>query len=160
MTKVKRSEFRTFLNTTPDSTATYSLIGEGVSSGEVSYNPETSEDVYIHEDSGNAEVESYKPSMAIEATAVNGDEVFEFIDQLRKDRAVLADAHTDIVNVWLYETPTDDSYPAEKQDVAIAIESFGGEGGQASKINYTIYFRGDPVKGMYDTVLGTFTPDS
>lgn len=158
MPKVKRSEFRTFIDKTPE-TSDWALIGEGVTSGEISYNPETSEEVYIHEDSGSTDVESYKPSMAIEAVAINGDDVFEFIDRLRKDRAVLSDAHTQIVNVWLYEEETGGEYPAELQDVAISIESFGGEGGESAKINYTIHFRGDPVSGTFNPSTLTWTPD-
>lgn len=147
--KVKRSQFLTFLDIDPGY-EDWALLGEGVTAGEVAYNPEISEETYIHEDSGNAEVEGYKPSMAIEATAINGDEVFEYIDGLRKNRAILDDAHTQIVNVWTYETDTSGAYPAELQDVAISIDTFGGEGGASNKINYTIHYRGDPVSGTFN----------
>lgn len=160
MSKVKRSQFKTFLNTTPSEvTDTWSLIGDGVTAGEISYNPQTSDEVYIHQDSGSVEVESYKPNMPIEAIAVNGDAVFEYIDSLRKARAVLDSAYTEIVNVWLYETPTSNEYPAEKQAVAISIESFGGDGGSSAKINYTINYRGDPVLGTFNPTTLVFTPN-
>lgn len=157
--KVKRSEFRTFIDVDPGY-EDWALIGEGVTTGEIAYNPEISEEVYIHEDSGSAEVERYAPNMPIEAVAMNGDDVFEFIDGLRKNRATLDDAHTQIVNVWMYETPEGTSYPAELQEVTISIDSFGGEGGASSKINYTIHYRGDPVSGDFDTSALTFTPDA
>jgi hypothetical protein len=51
----------------------------------------------------------------------------------------------------MYETPTTGAYPAEKQNVSIQMEDFGGEGGEAAKINFTINFQGDPI-------LGTFNP--
>lgn len=161
--KVKRSQFATFLNTTPSSTATYALVGDGISSSEISYNPQTEETNYIHQDSGVTEITAYNPSMAIEAVAITGDGVFDFVDGLRQSRAVLDECKTEIVNVWLYETATGEgaaaTYPAEKQEVYIAVESFGGEGGQPAKINYTIYFSGDPVAGDFNPTSKTFTED-
>lgn len=153
--KVKRSEFASFLYC--GSTAGYNLIGDGVTSAEVGYNPATEETVYIHQDSGTTEVTSYKPSMAIEATAIEGDGVFEYVDSLRKARSLLDSAKTNVVNVWLYESPTGSDYPAEKQDCYIAVDSFGGEGGQAAKINYTIYFAGDPVIGLFNPSTKAWT---
>jgi hypothetical protein len=155
-TTVKRSEFKTFLNTGTLVTPVWSLIGDGVTAGSIAYNPQTAEEVYIHQDSGSTQIESYKPTMAIEATAKNGDAAFEFIDNLRKTRAVLSSAETEIVNVWLYETPTTGAYPAEKQSVAIQIDEFGGEGGQSAKINYTINFLGDPVVGTFNPTTSAF----
>jgi hypothetical protein len=158
-TTIKRSKFRTFLNTTPSSTATYELIGDGVTSAEIAYNPKTTEEMYIHEDTGTTVVEGYAPTMPIEAVAKNGDDVFEYIDGLRKARAILDDAVTDVVNVWLYEAPTSGEYPAEKQGVSIQIDSFGGDGGASAKINYTINYQGDAVLGTFNPTSGVFTPN-
>ena len=155
--KVKRSQFRTFIDVDPGY-QDWALIGDGVTAGEIAYNPEVSEETYIHEDSGSAEVEGYKPNMAIEANAINGDDVFEYIDSLRKARAILDDAHTQIVNVWMYETEESGAYPAELQDVTISIDSFGGDGGASNKINYTIHYRGDPTEGTFNPTELTFTP--
>jgi hypothetical protein len=141
----------------PTSTAAYSLLGIGVTSGKIDYGAETSDETYINEDSGTTEVEGYKPKMDVEQTAINGDATFEFIDSLRKARAILDDAHTDIVNVWLYETATAGAYPAEKQNVSIEISDFGGDGGKAAKINYVIHYTGDPVQGTFNPTTLAFT---
>jgi hypothetical protein len=154
---VKRSQIQTFLNITPESTATYALIGDGVTTGKIAYNPKILEENYIHEDSATKQVESYAPSMPVEATAKSGDDVFEFIDTLRRARAVLADAETDIVNVWMYETGGPTAYPAEQQTVAIQIDDFGGEGGAAAKINYTINYVGEAVVGTFNASTKVFT---
>lgn len=153
---VKRSQFAAFLNTTPSATATYNLIGDGVVTGVVNYNPQTEEETYIHQDSGVTEVVSYRPTMPIEAKCKDGDAVFEFVDTLRKDRAVLDDAKTDVVLVYLYETPAGGAYAAEKQSVSIQIDSFGGDGGAANVINYTINFIGDPVPGTFNPTTKAF----
>jgi hypothetical protein len=157
MPKIKRSEFATFLDTTPLSTPTWSRIGEGVVTGAVAYNPESTTETYIHEDSATIVVERYAPNLPIEATAINTDAVFEFIDTLRRTRATLDDAETDILLVYMYETPVStDQYPAELQHVSIQIDSFGGEGGVSTKINYTINFIGDATTGLYDVSTNSF----
>lgn len=157
MAKIKRSQVMTFMNTTPSAAATYSLIGEGVTGGSIAYNPQVEEETYIHQDSATVTVESYSPKLSLEASAVAGDAVFEFIDSLRVARAVLASAQTDIVNVWAYETGGPAAYPAEKQNVSIQIDEFGGEGGASVKINYTVNFIGDPVVGTFNASTKAFT---
>lgn len=157
--KIKRSEFATFMNTTPSTTATYKLIGDGVKTSKINYNPKTTEETYIHQDSATISIDSYAPVMPIESTAKTGDDVFEYIDTLRKARAVLADAETDVVNVWLYETATLGEYPAEKQSVSIQIDDFGGDGGAAATINYTVNYIGDAVLGTFNPTSKVFTPN-
>jgi hypothetical protein len=158
MAKIKRSEVQTFLNTTPDSTATYSLLGDGVPSGVIAMNPTTESVTYVHEDNATVTVEGYAPTMSVEQIAKNGDAVFEFIDGLRRDRAILDDAETDLVNVWMYETGGPTAYPAEKQTVVVAIDDFGGDGGKAVRINYTLHYVGDPIPGTFNASTSAFTP--
>ena len=158
MAKIKRSEVMTFMNVNPSGAASYKLIGDGVTTGAIGYNPKTTEETYIHEDSASISVESYAPNMPVEAMAVSGDDVFEFVDALRVARAVLDDAETDIVNVWAYESGGPTAYPAEKQTVSIQIDEFGGDGGAAVKINYTINFIGDPIPGTFNASTSAFTP--
>lgn len=158
MAKIKRSQVMTFINTTPSSSATYSLLGDGVTAGNINMNPKTTEETYVHEDNASISVDSYAPTYPVEQTAVTGDAVFEFVDTLRKNRAILDDAETDIVNVWAYESGGPTAYPAEKQTVSIAIDSFGGDGGAATRINYTINFVGDPIPGTFNVTTSAFTP--
>lgn len=158
--KIKRSLFKTFVNTTPLTTATYKLMGDGVTEAAIDYNPSLTTEQYITEDSGTTSLDAYAPSMAIDSTAKLGDEVFAFIDQLRKDRAIQAAANTDIVNVWLYETAIDlydTVYPAEQQDVTVSINSFGGASNVANKISYALHYQGVPVPGTFNIVSRVFT---
>ena len=150
MSKIKRSLFRSFLNTGSVGAPTWSLIGDGVTSGAISYNPKTSEETYIHEDSATLSVESYAPSKPLESTAVAGDEVFEYIDGLRKSRAVLSLAEAEVVNVWLYKAAIGGFYPAERQAVSLQVDEFGGDGGAAAKLNYAVNFVGEPALGRYN----------
>lgn len=159
-TKVKRSEFKTFINTTPAAVAgseTYFLVADGVSDASIDYAPKVTEETYIDADSASISLDSYAPKMPISATAKAGDPVFDFVDALRLNRSVLGDAETTIVNVWLYETPAGTSYPAEQQSVSIQVDKFGGPGGEAAKIDYTINFLGDLIDGDFDTATSLFT---
>jgi len=160
--KIKRSKFRTFLNTGVSPTVNYKLLGDGVTDASIDYNPSITTEQYITEDSATTSLDAYAPSMPIDATAKLGDEVFAFVDQLRKDRAIQAAANTDVVNVWLYEDALDlygTVFPAEQQNVTVAINTFGGAANVANKINYTLHYQGDPVQGSFDIVSRTFTAD-
>lgn len=149
MAKVKRSLVKTFLNTGTSGSPVWVLIGSGVTSGKITYNPKTVTETYISEDDASIYVDAYEPNMPVEATAITTDAAFIWLDALRKARGVLGTAETEIVNVWLYQKPGFDVYPAEKQSVSIQLDDFGGDGGSAAKINYTINYLGDPIPGTF-----------
>ena len=158
--KIKRSKFATFLNTGASSSETWSLIGNGVTSMTVAYNPQTSEETYIHQDSGTKDVTGYAPTSAIPMTAHKGDPVFDYVDALRKKRAVLDEARTEICLVYLYDAEDGGSCPAEKNTCSIQIDDFGGEGGGSNVINFTINFVGDAVEGTFDPGTAKFTANA
>lgn len=155
MAKIKRSEIQTFIDVAGDES--YELLGEGVVAGQISYNPNTLEETYVHEDNASFSVESYAPNMPVEMTAVQADLAFLYLDAMRKARAILADAETTIVNVWMYESGGPTAYPAEQQAVVISFENFGGPGGEAVKMNFTINYDGNPIPGTFNASTGAFT---
>jgi hypothetical protein len=165
MAKIRREQFVTYLNITPEdphvmesASATYALVGNGVTAAEIDMGPKVNNEQYLAEDSGTSSLESYSPKIPVKNVAMLNDEVFDFIDQLRLDRAVLGDAETDIVHVWQYETGTPPSYPAELQKVAIALEDIGDAAGNPVELNYTINYIGDPVPGTFNITTKAFTP--
>jgi hypothetical protein len=160
MGKIKRSQIATFLNSGTGETPTWSLIGDGVTEQTIAYNPQTSEEVYINQDSGNTNIESYRPTIPTPMTAIKGDAVFDFVDGIRKSRKVLADAETEVCIVYLYEEATAGAYPAEKNACSIQIDDFGGPGGESATINFTVNLNGDPVIGTFDPSTKTFTEDT
>lgn len=155
--KIKRSQVAIFLNTGTVGTPEWDLIGEGVTEQTINYNPQTSEEIYVHQDSGNTNVESYKPNIPTPMTAIKGDAVFDFVDAIRKGRKVLAEAESEVCIVYLYETATAGAYPAEKNACSIQIDDFGGPGGESAKINFTINLNGDPVDGSFNPTTKAFT---
>jgi hypothetical protein len=156
--KIERTLLITYLNTTPLSTATYQMIGDGVPAAAIEMNPKITEEQYINENNARVSVDGYAPKMPIEATAKDTDPVFVYIDALRIARAVGADAETDVVNVWNYKAGGPTVCPAEHQHVAIQINRFGSEGGVPVKIEYVINYIGDPVAGTFNTSTKVFTP--
>ncbi|WP_050636186.1 phage tail tube protein [Candidatus Stoquefichus sp. SB1] len=161
--RVKRSQFASFLNVTPTGDIQkWGRMGVGITSASVSYNPTVNEEQYIHQDSGNKEVDSYAPTMAGEQTAFKGDEVFDYIDSLRQTRAVGNDAKTELLMVYIYDKEAEGKYKAEKQEVTISVNEFGGEAGGAVTLSYDIGFCGEAEAGTATIVDGvvTFTKNS
>ncbi len=159
---IKRSKFAEFINTTPGSaTATWARIGKGVSENEVSYNGNVVTETFIHEDSASNSVDSYAPQIAVTQYCYKGDGVFDFVDGLRKKRAIGSDCETELLMVYVYDTEDDATYAAEKQAVSIQVDTFGGTGGERNSIGYNILFNGDPTVGTATIIAGvpTFTAD-
>ena len=164
MAKVKRSQILTYINTTPESpailssaTATYVLLGDGIVSAKIGYNPKETEEQYIAEDSSRKSVDSFAETLPIEQTCKLTDPAFEFLDWLRLDRSVMGEAETTLVHVWNYETGGPTAAPAEEQKVCIAMEQFGGAGGGSLGIKYTAYSIGTRAAGTFNTSTKVFT---
>ena len=161
MGKVKRSEFATFINTGTPSVPDWALLGEGIVSGTLNYNPQTTTEAYINQDAATTDIDSYQPSFPVEASHIEGNDAIDYLDGLRNAGPPVLDAAvTEIVNVRLYETPTVGEYPAHKQDVSVQFDSYGGDGGTAAKLNCTLNYRDDPVAGTFNPVTLAFTEAS
>ena len=147
MEKIKRSLFATFINTTPgDGSPTWSKMGKGITSQNVSYNPNVTTEQYIDEDNAYSSVDSYAPSLDGTQTCYKGEPVFTYIDGLRQNRAVGAELETEVLFVYLYDG-TENAYKAEKNACVIQLGEFGGEGGGSVQLTYTIGLNGNPEKG-------------
>jgi hypothetical protein len=157
MPKAKRSEFAAFLNTGTTAVPVWSRMGKGITEQTINYNPTVTNEKYIDEDAPTPEVDSYAPTIPTPQTAMPGDAVFDCIDKLRQDRATGAAAVKEILLVNIYDSttagePVVTTYTAEKQEVAIQIDDFGGEADLG--INYTLNFRGTPAKGTVVITAG------
>lgn len=163
-TRVKRSEFAAFLKTGEAGTPpvpTWSRMGKGITGQTVSYNPTVTTEQYIDEDNATSFVDAYAPSINTPQTCYAGEAVFEFVDNLRQTRAVGADAETEVLLVYIYDSDgaTPPNYAAEKCDAVISIEEFGGDAGAPTQITYTVNLNGDPKPGTCTITSGvpTFT---
>ena len=157
MEKIKRSLFATFLNTTPGTeTATWARMGKGITSQNISYNPNVTTEQYIDEDNAYSSVDSYAPSLDGSQTCYKGDPVFEYIDNLRQERAVGSKLETEVLFVYMYAGESG-SFKAEKNSCVIQLGEFGGDGGGNVTMTYTIGLNGDPVVGTAAVSSGAVT---
>lgn len=157
--KVKRTEFATFLNVGSVAAPKYVRMGKGITGQVLAYNPKLTEVQFIDGDNGTAELEGYAPSLPTPQNAYRGDEVFDYVDKLRKNRATGDAAKTDALLVYVYEKSGENVFEAEKNEVVIVVNDFGGEAGAPVIINYDLKFTGEPTKGTakIENKVATFT---
>ena len=157
MEKIKRSLFATFINTTPgDGTPTWARMGKGITSQNISYNPNVTTEQYIDEDNAYSSVDSYAPSLDGTQTCYKGDPVFEYIDGLRQNRAVGTALETEVLFVYMYAGESG-SFKAEKNKCVVQLGEYGGDGGGNVTMTYTIGLNGDPVIGTAAVTNGSVT---
>ena len=149
--KIKRSQFLTWLDTTPSGNSrTWAILGVGVDEYSVSFNPQVDTEKWIIEDNARNDHTSNQKQGSVTQKCYNGDAEFEFIargrDQLNYKSHILD------VDTW---DGTSGSYPAKMNDVIITITSYSGE-----EIKYDVYYDGDPTVGTVSIADGvpTFTP--
>lgn len=159
--KVKRSLMANFLNTAPEAeTPVWSLIGINVAEATTSYNPQTTTDQDVTSDTATTDITGYQPNTPITQSFTRGDPVCEFVNKLRKKRALLEGSYTEMLTVDMFETAVSGAFPAELQPVSVQIDSYGGAGTDPLTLAYTLNYRGDQTSGMFNPSTKTFTPDA
>jgi len=151
--KINRSQFLTYLDTTPSSLSpTWGILGVGITEYGISYNPQVDTEKWIIEDNARTDHSSNQKQGNVTQKCYKGDAVFEFInagrDQLNYKSHVLD------IDRW---NGTGSNYPAKMNDVIITVTNYMGEN---AEIEYDIYYDGDSVEGTV-TFAGnvpTFTP--
>ncbi|MBQ8171770.1 MAG: hypothetical protein IJZ95_07280 [Oscillospiraceae bacterium] len=158
--KAKRSQWYTFLNVGSAEAPDWQREGKNASEMTAQMNPQTSTNQDVTQDTGETDITGYQPNIPVSKSVSVGDPVFTFIDNIRRKRAILSDSYTQILNVDVFNKAQDGSYPAEKQDVSVQIDTFGGAASSPLTIGYTYNYRGDPVLGTATIAEGkvTFTP--
>lgn len=155
----KRSAFAVYMNIQPSGgSPTYAMVGDGVTELTVSYNPQTTTEQFINQDTANTDITGYQPNAPVTSQVVKGNEVFEFVNGLRKKLAILSDAYTDVILVDVFEKAADKTYAASRQPVSIQIDSYGGSSTDPLSLSYTINWRGDGEEGTFNPDTKTFTP--
>ena len=151
--KIKRSDFLTYIDTTPSSSdPTWAVLGVGVDEYATSYNPQVDTEKWIVEDNARNDHTSNQKQGSVTQKCYKNDPEFAFVaagrDQLNYKTHILD------VDVWNGSTG---SYPAKMSNAIIAITSYSGE-----EIEYDIYYDGDPVEGTVAISSGTptFTPSA
>ena len=149
--KIKRSQFLTYLDTTPTSTPTYAILGVGIDEYSTSYNPQVGTEKWIIEDNARNDHTSNQKQGSVTQRCYKNDPCFEFIAQGR-DKLNYVTKILDI-DTW---GGTSGAYPAKLSNGLITVTSYSGE-----EIEYDLYYNGDPVEGTVSIADGvpTFTPN-
>ena len=153
--KVDRSQFLTFLDTTPDSTPTYAVLGVGVTDYGIAFNPQVDTEKWIVEDNARNDHSSNQKQASVSQKIYKNDPCFEFvyagIDKLNYKTKILD------IDRWNGNGTT---YPAKLSNGIIAITQYMNDN---AVIEYDLYYDGDSVEGSvtFDANgVPTFTPNS
>lgn len=151
--KINRSQFLTYLNTTPGSTATWKILGVGITEFAISYNPQVDTEKWIIEDNARTDHSSNQKQGSVTQKCYKNDPLFEFV-QAGRDQL---NYKTQILDIDMWNGSQEGVYPAKMTDGIITITSYMGEN---AEIEYDLYYDGDAVEGTV-TISGgvpTFTP--
>lgn len=153
ITKIDRDEFVTFLDITPTaSSASWKVLGVGITDYGISYNPQVDQEKWIIEKNARNIHSSNQKQGSISQTCYKGDDVFEFVaagrDKLNYKTHILD------IDMW---NGNNNVYPAKMSDGLIGITQFMNEN---AVIEYDLYYDGDSVEGTVTITDGvpTFTP--
>ena len=151
--KVKRSQFLTYLNTTPNtSSKTWAVLGVGITDYGISFNPQVDTEKWIIEDNARTDHSSNQKQGSVTQKIYKGDPCFEFVqagrDQLNYKTEILD------IDRW---NGNGTSYPAKLSSGIITVTQYMGEN---AEIQYDLYYDGDSVEGTvtFTNNEPTFTP--
>ena len=123
ITKVNRSQFLTYLDTTPAATSpTWAVLGVGVTDYAIDYNPQVDTEKWIIEDNARNDHTSNQKQSSVEQKIYKGDPCFEFASAGRDK----LNYKTHILDIDRY-AGSGSSYPARLSDGIIVISSEMGE---------------------------------
>lgn len=158
--KITREQFVSYLNTTPsENTEKWSLIGTGITAYGLAFNPQVTTEKWIINKNATSSLESYQIQGEVSQKCYKGDEVFEFINELRRTAGVGSSVETQVLDIDTFDGDVSDNFKATKYDCTIAITNYMSE---EAVIEYSIYYNGDPTLGTVAISNGTptFTEDS
>lgn len=152
--KIKRSEFLTFIDTTPTATnPTWAVLGIGVDEYATSYNPQVDNEKWIVEDNARNDHTSNQKQGSVTQKCYKNDPEYAFISSARDQ--LNFKTHILDVDTWDATGTTTVTYAGKMSDAIITITSYSGD-----QIEYDLYYDGDPTNGTVAIENGvpTFTP--
>ena len=140
--KIDRDDLVTYLDITPGSAATYALLGIGITSYGIAYNPQVETEKWIIHKNATNEVSSVQKQGDVSQKMYKGDPCFEFAHDLRGKTG--ADIKTNILDIDMWDEVEDGKYKAELSEGILAVTNKGAED---AVLEYSLYYNGDPKEG-------------
>ena len=138
--KVKRSQFLTFLDTTPASTTpSWKVLGIGITDYGIDYNPQVDTEKWIIEDNARNDHTANEKQSTVTQKIYKNDPCFEFVQAGRDE--LNYKSHALDIDRW---NGDGSSYPAKMSDVIITVSTWMGE---EATLEYDLYYDGDPKVG-------------
>ena len=138
--KIKRSQFVSFMDTTPSATnPTWKIIGVGVQDYGIDFGPQVDTEKWIIEDNARTDHKSNQKQGSVSQKCYKGDAVFEFVNEGRDQ--LNYKSHVLDIDRWNGNGTT---YPAKYNDIIITITKYMGE---EATIEYDMYYDGDAKVG-------------
>ena len=157
MAKIERKYLAHYINAATTDTAEYVRLGKDLEE----YSPELAADVQKKKNIlGETSVllASYEKSGTVEPYyAEAGDPLFERLQGIIDGALVLDNCNTDVVEVKLWETPTEGAYPATREKAVIEVASYGGDN-TGYQIPFNLHYTGEKEQGTFDIATKVFTP--
>ena len=155
-----REKLMHYLNIGSATTASYELLGDGITSLTEEFNPETDTKQYINQANGTTVVKSYTPSITVEKEYIKGEDLQNWVNQKIRELPTGSDAESDYIRLNLFDTTsTSGVYKAVKRKCTCQFDSVGGDAGSELMNNFTIGGVGDGIQGTFNVSTKTFTPD-
>lgn len=148
MEKMNRSQFATYLDTTPKSEATYKILGIGITDYAISFNPSVETEKWIIEDTARHVHESNEKQGSVTQSIYIDDPCYQFV----KAGIDKLNYRTNILDIDMSVKNEDGTYPAKLSEGIVAITSYMGEN---ATIEYDLYYDGDSKDGKVDMTTGT-----
>lgn len=157
MAKIERKYLAHFINTSADAElAGYERLGKDLEE----YSPELSAQVDTKKNilgETSVVISGYEKTGAVEPYyAEQGSQLFARLQNIIDNSLVLDELKADVVEVKLWETEENGTYPAIKEEVYIEVTSYGGDT-TGYQIPFTLHYTGNKVKGTFDVSTRTFT---
>ena len=150
--KGNRSQFLTYIDTTPNSSPTWAVLGVGITDYAIAYNPQVDTEKWIIEDNARNDHTSNQKQGSVEQKIYKGDPCYEFASAGRDKLNYV----TNILDIdRLHGNGT--SYPAKMTAGKLIITE---ELGENAVLSYDLYYDGDAVEGTVSFAgnVPTFTP--
>ena len=148
--KIKTSQYLRFIDTTPNSTPTWKVVGIGIEDLSTDFNPQVDTIKWIIEDNARNDHTSNQKQSSVTQKCYKNDPEFEFVNSGRDQLNYVT--HILEVDLW---SGTTGNYAAKMSDGLVTVTSYSGE-----EIEYDLYFNGNPTAGTVAISDGvpTFTP--
>lgn len=156
-----REKLMHFFNIGSVQTASYVLLGDGITSLTEEFNPESETKQYINQSNGTTNIKSYTPSISVEKEYIKNDDLQAWWDEKVRILPTGSDAEADYVRINVFDTTsTSGVYKAVKRKCTYQFDSIGGDAGSELMNSMTLGGVGDGIQGTFNVSTKEFTPNA